>query len=56
MKFSELMSLKYNEDSDKISINELKEYVINIPNEIRQEFLSDHGRKNAFQKQYSHLN
>jgi hypothetical protein len=49
------MHIKYDERSNKIYIEELKKYLTNFPDEVLQDFLSDHGRKYDFQHQYGNI-
>ena len=55
MKFSELMLLPYNKETDIILIEALRPILTNFPDEVLQDFLSDHGRKDDFQLQYGSL-
>ncbi len=53
--FSDLMKLKYNENSETIDIPTLRVLLPDNPEEIIRDLYSDHGRKNSFQEQYSHI-
>lgn len=49
------MSIKFNESSNIIDLDELTRLLPEIPLEVTTQFLSDHGRNSDFQAQYSEL-
>lgn len=55
MKFSDLMSLEYNPDTEIISLEALIEHFPTTPKDVLEQVYSDHGRKYDFQKQYGEI-
>ena len=55
MKFVELMNLPCDPQTDTIDMEALGLALPDTPLDVREQVLSDHGRKSDFQEQYGHI-
>lgn len=56
MLFSELLSLSFDPNTDRIDMEAILAAVPNTPDDVARQFFSDHGRKDEFQAAYGHVN
>ena len=55
MNFAALCQLPYDQKTDIIDIDSILDRLPRTPREVAKQFLSDHGRKDEFQSQYSQV-
>ena len=55
MKFKDLLNLQYGINSDLIDKKELMRILPKTPEDVIEQFYSDHGRKDSFQNQYEKI-
>ncbi len=56
MKFSDLLTQPFNENTGIIDLKTILSVTPNTPEQVAQQFYSDHGRKENFQSLYGKLN
>jgi hypothetical protein len=55
IKFSNLLDLKFDLNTEVIDLYELRKMFPNTPEDVLSQFYSDHGRKNEFQSEYANI-